>query len=211
MLTLKGERKSEAPKGYAAHRRERAPVQFSRSFALPCKVDLEKTTALIKDGVLTVTMAKGARGAASANPGSGQVSLGSFGKERTMKSENSMQTRASDAPEKIEQRPTTAPLVDIYENADELLVVADMPGVANDKVTINFDKGQLTIEGRRGETTGSGLIAAEYRPLDFSRTFLVPQGIDTDKIEAELQHGVLRVHLPKSAALKPRQIQVKAG
>lgn len=58
VLSLKGERKSEAPSGYAAHRRERPPVQFARSFALPCKVDLEKTTAVVKDGVLTVTMAK---------------------------------------------------------------------------------------------------------------------------------------------------------
>jgi len=128
-----------------------------------------------------------------------------------MSNDTSMQTRANDAPEKLEQRPTTAPLVDIYENSDELLVVADLPGVAKDKMTINFDKGQLTIEGRRTPATGSGLLAAEYRPLDFYRTFLVPQGIDTDKITAELQHGVLRVHLPKSASLKPRQIAVKAG
>jgi HSP20 family molecular chaperone IbpA len=128
-----------------------------------------------------------------------------------MSNDTSIQTRQSDAPEKFEQRPTTAPLVDIYENADELLVVADMPGVAKDKIAINFDKGQLTIEGRRSPATGSGLLAAEYRPLDFHRTFLVPQGIDTDKIAAELQHGVLRVHLPKSPSLKPRQIAVKAG
>jgi len=124
---------------------------------------------------------------------------------------SSIQTRQTDAPEKLEQRMTTAPFVDIYENADELLVVADMPGVAKDKMTINFDKGQLTIEGRRAPATGSGLLAAEYRPVDFHRTFLVPQGIDTDRIAAELQHGVLRVHLPKSAQLKPRQIAVKAG
>jgi len=58
VLTLKGERKSDAPAGYAAHRRERAPIQFARSFALPCRVDLEKTSAAVKDGVLTVTMAK---------------------------------------------------------------------------------------------------------------------------------------------------------
>lgn len=58
VLTLKGERKSDAPQGYAAHRRERAPIQFARSFALPCRVDFEKTSATVKDGVLTVTMAK---------------------------------------------------------------------------------------------------------------------------------------------------------
>ena len=74
-----------------------------------------------------------------------------------MSNETSIQTREGDAAEKMEQRPTTAPLVDIFENNDELLVVADMPGVAKDNVSINFDKGQLTIEGRRSATTGSGL------------------------------------------------------
>lgn len=128
-----------------------------------------------------------------------------------MSNDTSIQTRQSDAPEKLEERPTTAPFVDIYESADELLVVADMPGVAKDKMAINFDKGQLTIQGRRAPTTATGLLAAEYKPVDFYRTFLVPQGIDTDKISAELQHGVLRVHLPKAAALKPRQIAIKAG
>ncbi|MCK6588252.1 MAG: Hsp20/alpha crystallin family protein, partial [Polyangiaceae bacterium] len=58
VLTLKGERKSDAPQGYTAHRRERAPIQFARSFSLPCRVDLEKTSAVVKDGLLTVTMAK---------------------------------------------------------------------------------------------------------------------------------------------------------
>lgn len=58
VFTLRGDRKAEPPAGYAAHRRERAPVQFSRSFSLPCKVDLEKTSAVLKDGVLTVTLAK---------------------------------------------------------------------------------------------------------------------------------------------------------
>jgi HSP20 family protein len=58
VLTLRGERKADLPSGYTPHRRERGPVQFSRSFALPCKVDFEKTTAVLKDGVLTVTLSK---------------------------------------------------------------------------------------------------------------------------------------------------------
>jgi HSP20 family molecular chaperone IbpA len=58
VLTLSGERKSDAPEGYSTHRRERAPASFSRSFALPSKVDAEKTTAQLKNGVLTVTLSK---------------------------------------------------------------------------------------------------------------------------------------------------------
>jgi HSP20 family protein len=58
VLTLSGERKTDAPEGYSVHRKERAHVKFARSFALPCKVELEKTTATVKNGLLTVTLPK---------------------------------------------------------------------------------------------------------------------------------------------------------
>ena len=58
VLTLRGERRQDAPQGWLVHRQERAPVKFSRSFTLPCKVDLEKSTARLKDGVLTLTLVK---------------------------------------------------------------------------------------------------------------------------------------------------------
>lgn len=58
VLSLSGERKAESPEGYAVHRRERAPVKFSRSLALPCKVDVDKATATVTDGLLTLTLPK---------------------------------------------------------------------------------------------------------------------------------------------------------
>jgi HSP20 family protein len=60
VLTLSGERKVETPEGYSVHRRERSPMRFSRSFALPAKVDPEKVSATIKDGILAVTVEKAA-------------------------------------------------------------------------------------------------------------------------------------------------------
>lgn len=60
VLTLSGERTTEPPEGYAVYRKERGQVQFSRSLALPCKVDVEKTSATMKNGLLTVTLAKAA-------------------------------------------------------------------------------------------------------------------------------------------------------
>jgi HSP20 family protein len=60
VLTMSGERKVEAPEGYSAHRQERAAVSFSRSFALPCRVDAESTSAEVKNGILTVTIEKAA-------------------------------------------------------------------------------------------------------------------------------------------------------
>ncbi len=58
VLTLSGERKLEVPEGYSVHRQERGGVRFSRSFTFPCKVNLEKTKAAVKDGVLTITLPK---------------------------------------------------------------------------------------------------------------------------------------------------------
>lgn len=113
--------------------------------------------------------------------------------------------------ERIQARPAIAPRVDIYENKDELLLVADLPGVAAGDVAIQFDKGQLTLEGKRSPLPDGNVLAAEYRPVDFRRTFAVPQGIDSGAITAELKHGVLRVHLPKVAALRPRQIEINAS
>jgi HSP20 family protein len=60
VLNISGERKVEAPRGYSAHRQERRPVTFARSFALPCKVDPERVSAAVKNGILTVTLEKAA-------------------------------------------------------------------------------------------------------------------------------------------------------
>lgn len=108
-------------------------------------------------------------------------------------------------PEKMAQRAAVAPAVDIFENKEELLIIADLPGVAKEDLAIHFDKGQLTLEGRLRE------FGPEEEPFDYRRTFAVPQGIDAEKISANLQSGVLRLVLPKPAALKPRQIAVTAG
>ena len=122
-----------------------------------------------------------------------------------------IQKRESGGAEGLQQRLAVAPAVDVFEDKDELLILADVPGVRKEDFSIHLEKGKLTIEARRNEPAEGNLLASEYRPLDYRRTFLVPQGIDADKIVAELKQGVLRLHLPKAAALKPRQIQIKAS
>lgn len=57
-LTIQGERKAAAPEGYAVHRQERGQLRFARSFAMPARIDVEKVTATVKHGVLTVTLPK---------------------------------------------------------------------------------------------------------------------------------------------------------
>jgi HSP20 family molecular chaperone IbpA len=90
------------------------------------------------------------------------------------------------------------PKVDVFENADEFLVVADLPGVAKDDLQISWAKGELTLEGRNGDRL--------YR-----RAFTVPDGVDSSGIEADLANGVLTLKLPKAAEVKPRKIQVRSS
>jgi HSP20 family molecular chaperone IbpA len=110
------------------------------------------------------------------------------------------------------QRFTVAPACDVYESDDELLVIADVPGVTSDGLNVELDKGELVVAARRDVSVGAGsIIGVEYRDCDFRRRFVVPGGIDANSINAELKDGVLWLHLPKSEARKPRQIAVRAG
>lgn len=108
-------------------------------------------------------------------------------------------------------RQTQSPPVDVYENADELLLLADMPGVTPEDVGIHFDQDELTIESRSKPAEEDRVVGGEFWRADYRRSFTVPRGLDVDKIKAEFSNGVLALHLPKSPAIKPRHIQVRAG
>ena len=118
---------------------------------------------------------------------------------------NKVQQRRDQTPEKLAQRAAVAPAVDIFESKDELLILADLPGVAREDLSVHFEKGRLSIEGRLRT------FVADEEPFDYRRSFVVPQGIDAEKIAANLQNGVLRLSLPKPAAAKPRQIEIKSA
>jgi len=113
--------------------------------------------------------------------------------------------------EKSRRTPTMTPMVDIYENDDEILLHADMPGVEKDKITVNVDNGTLTITGVRELETKGAVTWEEFGNVEYKRDFSVPQSIDVEKVNAELKDGVLRLHLPKSEAAKPRQIEIKTS
>ncbi len=110
-------------------------------------------------------------------------------------------TNAAPVPANAERAVTLTPRVDILETEHEYLVLADLPGVKPEDVDIRFEKGELTVVGRRpaGRT---------YEATAYQRTFTVSDSIAADKIAAELKHGVLTIHLPKIEAVKPRRIVV---
>ncbi len=104
-----------------------------------------------------------------------------------------------------------APLVDIYENNDEILLHAEMPGVQKDQIAINIDNGNLTLSGLRTLASDGATEWAEFGDVEYQRVFSVPQTIDVEKVKAELKDGMLALHLPKSEAAKPKTIEVKAA
>jgi HSP20 family protein len=104
-----------------------------------------------------------------------------------------------------------APLVDIYENNDEILLHAEMPGVKKDQITINIDNGNLTLSGVRTLSSEGATDWVEFGDVEYQRVFSVPQSIDVEKVKAELKNGILALHLPKSEAAKPKTIEVKAA
>lgn len=114
-------------------------------------------------------------------------------------------------PETVGDRPWVAPRVDIYENDNEILLIADVPSVNKEQLQINLDKEELTIAGTVGDEFPGTLLSREFRGVDYRRKFIVPASIDPSKITADLKNGVLCLHLPKAEELKPRQITVKAG
>lgn len=126
-------------------------------------------------------------------------------------SDNELVTRTEQPGELIHQLPVATPAVDIFENEAEILLHADMPGVGKDDISISIDNGKMILAGtRRLQATGSAAWQ-ELVDVEFRRTFAVPQSIDVDKVHAELKDGVLHLHLPKSEAAKPRQIEITAG
>ena len=108
--------------------------------------------------------------------------------------------------------PIYLPAVDIYESDDSLTLVADMPGVAADDVSIDLKDNQLTLHGSvtiPGE--GEHLLLREYGVGDYQRQFTLGKMVDQSKIEAAMKDGVLTVTLPKAEVAKPRKITVKTS
>jgi HSP20 family molecular chaperone IbpA len=128
-----------------------------------------------------------------------------------MSTESKLERREGRVAEKLHQRPQIAPLVDIYENKEEILIVADLPGVTQDGLAIHLEKGELAFEARRADAADIGPGTDVAGLPDYRRSFVLPQGIEIDKIAADLKEGLLKIHLPKTAALKPRQIPIRTS
>jgi HSP20 family molecular chaperone IbpA len=106
---------------------------------------------------------------------------------------------------------TYSPRFDIWETKEELILYGDLPGVTAESLDIQFENDVLTIHGTVGSRHKDvDFLYGEYGIGDFYRTFTIGESIDSGKITAEMHNGVLTLHLPKTEAVKPRRIEVKA-
>ncbi len=103
------------------------------------------------------------------------------------------------------------PNCDIVEQANELLVLADMPGAKPGAIDVKFEDGMLSIHAPADlrQPADTEYLLREYGVGDYYRTFEVSEAIDPSKIAAEYADGVLTLHLPKAESVKPRKINVK--
>ncbi len=104
-----------------------------------------------------------------------------------------------------------APPVDIFENEDSLIVVADLPGVDKDGVAINVEDDILTIKGKAKYTQLANVLRQEFTLQNYYRQFQLSDEVDQSKISAESRNGVLTIMMPKGEKSKPKQIKVKVG
>jgi HSP20 family protein len=109
---------------------------------------------------------------------------------------------------------TWVPAVDVWETEDELVYSFDLPGIPEDKISVELDDGSLVVSGERervDEVENDGFYRYERRFGSFSRTVGVPHGVTEDDVTAEYRDGVLEVKVRKPETPKPRRIEIGAG
>lgn len=112
-----------------------------------------------------------------------------------------------------EQQPVLRPPVDIFETADGLTLIADMPGVSKERLKVSVDRDSLVIEGDVQIDMPQQLepVHADVRATHFRRSFALSHELDAERINAGLRDGVLTLRIPKRAELQPRRIEVQTG
>ena len=105
------------------------------------------------------------------------------------------------------------PPVDIVEDREGITVTADLPGVAKEGLSIHVDGDTLTLEGAvdLGATPALQSVYAEIRSPHYKRSFVLSRDLDTERVTADLAHGVLTLRIAKREQAKPRRIEVKAS
>ena len=118
-------------------------------------------------------------------------------------------SRASESESESGMRPP----VDVFEDADGLTLLADLPGVSKERLNVRVERDILIVEGDVQITLPDQMQAvyADIRSTHYQRRFALSDELETERIEASLKDGVLTVRIPKRAETKPRRIEVRTA
>jgi len=132
--------------------------------------------------------------------------------EKTLEVEQTEKQEVESIGERTRPGPAFVPKVDIYEAANNVHIVCDMPGVAPEAVEVTLEKNVLSLDGyvTPQHPEGYTLTYAEYRVGDYHRQFTLSNEVDQDNISATMRDGILSLTLPK-ATPTTRQIAVSVG
>ena len=105
------------------------------------------------------------------------------------------------------------PPVDVMEDASGITLIADLPGVPKEKLTVRTDADQLLIEGEVALEVPEGMesVYAELQAPRYRRAFVLSRELDTSRTEAAFKDGVLKLRIPKAEHARPRKLEVKVG
>jgi HSP20 family protein len=110
------------------------------------------------------------------------------------------------------ERADWTPVADVYERAEEYVVVMDLPGIERAALEINLENERLSIRGTRSSANGdTGKHRTERPQGKFNRSFGVPTAVDPEQIEAEYKDGVLYVRLPKRKEQTSHPVKIKVS
>ncbi|PPE71669.1 Hsp20/alpha crystallin family protein [Caldimonas thermodepolymerans] len=112
-----------------------------------------------------------------------------------------------------EETRAAVPRVDVLEDEAGITLLADLPGVSREQLELRVEGDTLHIEGKVATDGPEGLepLYAELRLPAYRRSFTLSRELDTERIEASLNHGVLRLRIPKQAHAQPRRIAVQVA
>ena len=125
--------------------------------------------------------------------------------EKLAKKEQAEVVRREEKPEYYQ------PAVDISETPEAIIMKYDMPGVEKGDVEIIADKNTLTVTGNVKSSQPGEAVYLETRIGNYRREFTLPDDVDTNKISAEMNDGVLTIKIPKSEKAKPKRIKITSG
>ena len=106
----------------------------------------------------------------------------------------------------------TTPAVDLYEEKDDIVVKAELPGMEKDNIEVNLSDRRLTIKGEKKqeeEVKKEGYYRSERSYGSFVRTLELPREVQTDKVKADFKNGILMIRLPKTEEAKKKETKVK--